>query len=76
MGIPDETIRDAVRKAQTILAQDVEPDGPNDSQTIKQLFRILNDPAVIAALQEAEQAAQKPQRRRRRPIPPLGDLPS
>ena len=58
MANPDQTIRDALRKAQAILAEYLEPGGPNDKQIVKQLFGILNSPAVIAALLEAEQPEQ------------------
>jgi hypothetical protein len=68
MGNPDETIREALKKARAVLAQYIEPDGPNDHQTVKQLFGILNDPAVIQALQQAEQPA-----RNRKGRQPLGD---
>jgi hypothetical protein len=50
MGNPDETIREALKMARAVLAKYIEPDGPNDHQTVKQLFGILNDPAVIQAL--------------------------
>jgi hypothetical protein len=63
MGGPDETIRDALRKAQAVFARYLEPGGPNDKQAVKQLFGILNGPAIIAALQEAEEASQNPKRR-------------
>ena len=46
----DQTIRDALKKAQAVLCQYLEPNGPNENQTVKQLFGILNDPEVIRAL--------------------------
>jgi hypothetical protein len=58
MGNPDQTIRDALRTAQAILAEYLAPGGPNDHQTIKQLFGALNDAAVIEALRQAEQLDQ------------------
>ena len=58
MANPDQTIRDALRKTHAILAEYLEPGGPNDKQIVKQLFGILNSPAVIAALLEAEQPEQ------------------
>ncbi len=60
----DETIRDALRKAQAALAHYLEPGGPNEQQAVKHLFGILNDPAVIQTLQQTEQPVQKPKRRR------------
>jgi hypothetical protein len=54
MANPDQIIRDALRRAQALLAEYLAPGGPNDHQTVKQLFGILNDPAVIQALQRAE----------------------
>ena len=50
----DQTIRDALKKAQAVLCQYLEPGGPNENQTIKQLFAVLNDPAVLRALQDSE----------------------
>ena len=55
MGDPDETIREALKKARAVLVQYIEPDGPNDHQTVKQLFGILNDLVVSQAFQQAEQ---------------------
>jgi hypothetical protein len=49
----DQTIRDALRKAQGVLCHYLEPNGPNENQTVKQLFGILNDPEVIRALERA-----------------------
>jgi hypothetical protein len=57
----DQTIRDAVKKAQAVLCQYLEPNGPNENQTVKQLFGILNDPEVIRALKED---SERPRRRR------------
>ena len=68
MGNPDETIREALKKARALLAQYIEPDGPNEHQTVKQLFGILNDPAVSQALQQAEQPVRNRKRRQQ-----LGD---
>ena len=68
MGDPDETIREALKKARALLAQYIEPDGPNEHQTVKQLFGILNDPAVSQALQQAEQPVRNRKRRQQ-----LGD---
>jgi hypothetical protein len=48
----DQTIRDALKKAQAVLCQYLEPNGPNENQTVKQLFGILNDPEVVRALEE------------------------
>jgi hypothetical protein len=45
----DQTIRDALKKAQAVLCQYLEPDGPNENQTVKRLFGILKDPEVIRA---------------------------
>ncbi len=64
MATSDQTIRDALLRAQTILAQYAEPGGPNEKQIVKQLFGILNSPAVIAAVLETEGAPQKLDRRR------------
>jgi len=50
----DQTIRDALKKAQAVLCQYLEPNGPNENQTVKQLFGILNDPEVIRALEGSE----------------------
>jgi hypothetical protein len=50
----DQTIRDALKKAQAVLCQYLEPGGPNENQTVKQLFGILNDPDVIRALEDSE----------------------
>jgi hypothetical protein len=50
----EQTIRDALKKAQAVLCQYLEPDGPNENQTVKQLFGILNDPDVIRALEDSE----------------------
>ena len=50
----DQTIRDALKKAQAVLCQYLEPDGPNENQTVKQLFGILNDPDLIRALEDFE----------------------
>jgi hypothetical protein len=55
-----QTIRDALRKAQAVLCQYLDPDGPNENQTVKQLFGILNDPDVIRALEDSE----RPRKRR------------
>jgi hypothetical protein len=63
MGNPDETIREALKKARAVLAKYIEPDGLNDHQTVKQLFGILNDPAVIQALKQAEQPVRNRKRR-------------
>ena len=57
----DQTIRDALKKAQAVLCQYLEPNGPNENQTVKQLFGILNDPEVIRALEED---SERPRRRR------------
>ena len=51
----DQTIRDALKKAQAVLCQYLEPNGPNENQTVKQLFGILNDPEVIRALEEGSE---------------------
>jgi hypothetical protein len=40
----DQTIRDALKKAQAVLCQYLEPDGPNENQTVKRLFGILSLP--------------------------------
>jgi hypothetical protein len=50
----DQTIRDALKKAQAVLCRYLEPDGPNENQTVKQLFGILNDQEVIRALEDSE----------------------
>jgi hypothetical protein len=50
----DQTIRDALKKAQAVLCGYLEPDGPNENQTVKRLFGILNDPEVIRALEDSE----------------------
>jgi hypothetical protein len=54
MRIGDQTIRDALKKAQAVLCQYLEPDGPNEYQTVKRLFGILNDPDVTRALEDSE----------------------
>jgi hypothetical protein len=59
MDSADHIIRDALKKAQAILAQYLQPDGPNEKQTVKQLFGILDDPAVVQALQQAKQQPAK-----------------
>jgi hypothetical protein len=69
----DQTIRDALKKARAVLCQYLEPNGPNENQTVKQLFGILNDPEVIRALEED---SERPRRRRtsaidRRVLPEL-----
>ena len=56
----DQTIRDALKKAQAVLCQYLEPDGPNENQTVKQLFGILNDREVIRALEDSK----RPRKRR------------
>jgi len=48
----EQTIRDALKKPQAVLCQYLEPDGPNENQTVKQLFGILNDREVIRALED------------------------
>ena len=48
----DQTIRDALKKAQAVLGRYLEPDGPNENQTVKQLFGILNDREVIRPLED------------------------
>ena len=53
----EQTIRDALKKAQAVLCQYLEPDGPNENQTVKQLFGILNDPDVIRALEDLKDPA-------------------
>jgi hypothetical protein len=70
MGNPDQTIRGALRKAQAVLSHYLAPGGPNDHQTIKQLFGILNDPAVIEAVEEAEELDQIQSRTADRPFYP------
>jgi hypothetical protein len=70
MGDADQMIRDALRKAQAVLAEYLAPGEPNDHQTVKKLFGIPNDRAVIQALQQAEFPAQNPKRRQQ-----LGDAP-
>ena len=37
-----------------MLCQYLEPDGPNENQTVNRLFGILNDPEVIRALEDFE----------------------
>ena len=54
MRTADQTIRDALKKAQAVLSQYLEPDGPNENQTVKRLFGILNDPEVIRAPEDFE----------------------
>ena len=49
-----ETLACALKKAQAVLCQYLEPDGPNENQTVKRLFGILNDPEVIRALEDSE----------------------
>jgi hypothetical protein len=66
MGDPDETIREAL-KAPAVLVQYIEPDGPNDHQTVKQLFGILNDLVVSQAFQQAEQPVRNRKRRQQLP---------
>ena len=39
---------------QAVLCRYLEPDGPNENQTVKQLFGILNDQEVIRALEDSE----------------------
>ena len=53
----DQTIRDALKKPQAVLCQYLEPDGPNENQTVKQLFGILNDQEVIRALEDLKDLA-------------------
>ena len=65
MRTADQTIRDALKKAQAVLCQYLEPDGPNENQTVKRLFGILNDPEVIRALEDPE----RPRGRRTARIP-------
>ena len=48
----DQTIRDALKKAQAVVCKYLEPGGPNENQTVKQLFGILNDREVIRPLED------------------------
>jgi len=43
----EQTIRDALKKPQAVLCQYLEPDCPNENQTVKQFFGILNDREVM-----------------------------
>jgi hypothetical protein len=56
----DQTIRDALKNAQAVLCQYLEPGGPNENQTVKQLFGILNDQEVIRALEDSKRPRRQP----------------
>jgi hypothetical protein len=47
---PHKVLRDAVIEAQRILAQHVEPSGPNCERTISRLLGVMDGPAVRRAL--------------------------
>ncbi len=47
---PHAVLREAVIEAQRILAQHVEPSGPNCERTISRLLGVMDGPAVRRAL--------------------------
>lgn len=57
---PDKRVLQAVQEAQGILARHVEP-GPQDcEQTINQLLDVLDDEAVVRAIEESRMEKSTP----------------
>jgi hypothetical protein len=58
---PDKRVLKAVREAQGILARHVEP-GPRDcDQTINQLLDVLDDEAVVQAIEDSRMEKPTPE---------------
>ncbi len=57
---PHKVLRDAVIEAQRILAQHLEPHGPDSEATISMLERVLDEPAVLNAIDATEPSTTGP----------------